>query len=121
MSTRYGTSVDQRLAVYGSLAPGAVNHEVVEPIGGRWVPGTVTGRLVHDGWGAALGFPAFYPDRSGQPIPVQLLIADDLPAHLPRLDAFEGDDYARMIVPATVDGVLIDVWIYALKQSKGEP
>ena len=34
-----GTS--QRLAVYGSLAPGRQNHHIGEPLGGTWTDGVV--------------------------------------------------------------------------------
>ncbi len=44
------------LFIYGSLAPGCPNHHVVSHIKGNWVEGKVRGRLVEEGWGAALGF-----------------------------------------------------------------
>lgn len=44
--------VDRRLASYGSLAPGRVNHRQLAGPNGSWRQGTVKGRLVEAGWGA---------------------------------------------------------------------
>jgi hypothetical protein len=46
-----------RLAVYGSLAPGRPNRHRLSGLSGRWIEGTVRGRLLHEGWGAELGYP----------------------------------------------------------------
>ena len=58
-------STSQRLAVYGSLAPGRSNHHVVAPLGGEWTDGCIEGDLLPVGWGAALGFNAFRPRLGG--------------------------------------------------------
>src|SRR5215210_8493620 len=53
------------LAVYGTLAPGQPNHNVVAPLGGEWTDGLIEGDLLPVGWGAALGYPGFRPRVGG--------------------------------------------------------
>jgi gamma-glutamylcyclotransferase (GGCT)/AIG2-like uncharacterized protein YtfP len=89
----------ERLAVYGSLAPGRQNHHIVAPFGGTWTPGYVEGDLVAYGWGAAIGFPALYTRRGGPAVPVHVLTSSALPGAWPGLDAFEGTEYRRVLVP----------------------
>ena len=96
-------TTSHRLAVYGTLAPGQPNHHIVAPLGGEWVPGLVEGDLHPSGWGAALGYPAFYPRDGGPIVPVQLLITPRLAAAWPDLDAFEGLEYQRVLVPVFND------------------
>lgn len=97
LERRYGA--DGRLAVYGSLAPGKLNHHIVAPAGGHWTSGIVTGAFSENGWGAAHGFPGLRWSPSGGVVRVSLLTSDALPAHWARLDDFEGDDYMRILVP----------------------
>jgi gamma-glutamylcyclotransferase (GGCT)/AIG2-like uncharacterized protein YtfP len=47
-----------RLAAYGTLGPGGPNDHQLDGLQGRWLEGYVNGRLVAEGWGASLGFPA---------------------------------------------------------------
>ncbi len=102
-----------RLAVYGSLTPGEVNHHHLADLGGTWQSGTVRGRLVKKGWGDDLGFPALIPDPEADPIDVQLLTCDVLPAHWGRLDAFEGREYKRILLPVELsDGRKVNANIY---------
>lgn len=89
----------RRLAVYGSLAPGEPNHDVVGAIDGEWVDGYVHGTLLDEGWAAGLGYPAMRWDPAAEPVPVHVLVAPDLPDHWTRLDAFEGGAYVRVLVP----------------------
>jgi gamma-glutamylcyclotransferase (GGCT)/AIG2-like uncharacterized protein YtfP len=90
-------TADDRLATYGSLAPGRANHHHVAGLRGRWSAGVVRGRLVADGWGAALGYPALVLDPDGPEVDVQVLESADLPAHWARLDDFEGPGYQRVV------------------------
>lgn len=89
----------QRLAVYGSLAPGRSNFHVVAPLGGEWRTGYVEGDLHAVGWGAGVGFPALRWWPGGPQVPVHLLVSPRLPAAWPELDAFEGADYQRILIP----------------------
>lgn len=88
-----------RLAVYGSLAPGESNHHVLAGIAGTWRRGWVEGDLHAEGWGATHGYPGLVWRPGGPRCPVAVLESDDLDAHWQRLDAFEGDDYRRIVVP----------------------
>ena len=94
-----------RLATYGTLAPGRVNHAKLADLTGRWRQGMVRGRLVEAGWGADLGFPGLVLDPAGQAVEVSLFESADLPDHWARLDAFEGPGYRRVVTRvATPDG-----------------
>jgi len=93
----------QRLAVYGTLAPGESNHHLVAMCAGTWTRGTVPGRR------GVRQFPVFTYDPEAPSVAVQLLASADLPAHWPRLDAFEGPDYPRILVPVFVQGRLLAV------------
>ncbi|HEX8219779.1 MAG TPA: gamma-glutamylcyclotransferase [Chloroflexia bacterium] len=88
----------QRLAVYGTLAPGEPNHHIVAPLGGEWTDGLIEGDLIPVGWGAALGYPAFRPRHGGTAVPVKVLTASSLPTAWPMLDRFEGPGYKRILV-----------------------
>ncbi len=86
-------------AVYGTLAPGAPNHHVLESLTGAWRDGSVHGDLHEKGWGAQQGYPAIrWNPRSGQ-VPVKLLVSEDLEHHWERLDKLEGPEYQRILVP----------------------
>ena len=89
----------ERLAVYGTLAPGRQNHHIVAPLGGEWTTGFVEGDLFIHGWGAAAGFPALRPRPGGPAVPIHVLASTALPAAWPDLDAFEGAEYRRMLIP----------------------
>lgn len=107
-------SADTRLATYGTLAPGRVNHHRLAGLKGQWRQGTVRGRLTDAGWGAALGYPGLVLDPSGLAVEVHLFESADLPDHWPHLDAFEGTGYRRVVTQVlTADGER-DAWIYVL-------
>jgi gamma-glutamylcyclotransferase (GGCT)/AIG2-like uncharacterized protein YtfP len=108
-------SPDQRLAVYGTLAPGRSNHDQLEDLQGTWRPGFVQGHLVASGWGAAEGYPGIRLDPEAPRVDVQVLESPDLPDHWPRLDEFEGEEYERMVVTVACDGERIEASIYALR------
>ncbi len=90
---------DDRLVVYGTLAPGRPNHQVVADIAGRWFTGWVEGDLHELGWGAADGYPAMVWRPGGKRIDVHGLESSELPRHWARLDEFEGVGYRRVLVP----------------------
>jgi hypothetical protein len=68
---------DTRLATYGTLAPGRVNHHQLAALNGHWQRGTVQGRLIDGGWGAAHGFPGLILDTSGPLVEVYLFESFD--------------------------------------------
>ncbi len=106
-------TLDTRLAVYGTLAPGQPNHHELADLSGQWRAGTVRGRFVSEGWGATLGYPALVLDPAGDTIAVQLFTSPDLPTHWPRLDAFEGEEYQRVVAEVLVGEEVVESWIYA--------
>ena len=109
-----------RLAVYGSLAPGEVNHHHLADLVGAWQSGTVRGRLIPHGWGDGLGFPALIWDQTADAVEVQLFTSEDLPAHWSRLDTFEGDQYRRILVSVELtDGRCVMANIYVAEETTG--
>lgn len=104
------TGCDRRLAAYGTLRPGEANHREVADLCGAWRPAWLTGRVEQR------EYPFLTFDPGAPPIAVALLVSDELPRHWPRLDAFEGADYVRILVPVhTEDGatVLANVYVAA--------
>jgi gamma-glutamylcyclotransferase (GGCT)/AIG2-like uncharacterized protein YtfP len=105
--TARDSAADTRLATYGTLAPGRVNHHQLAGLKGKWQKGTVRGRLVDAGWGAALGYPGLVLDPRGPVFEVYLFESAELPDHWPRLDEFEGTGYRRVVTEVhTADGEL---------------
>ena len=113
-------SADIRLATYGTLIPGEVNHHQLGELKGTWTTGTVRGRLFEEGWGADLGCPGMVPDPEGQEIAVHVFESPDLPDHWARLDAFEGAEYRREPIQVMTDAGAIEASIYrVLAASEG--
>ena len=107
-------SLDHHLATYGTLAPGRPNHHQLSNLRGEWSIGTVRGKLVDKGWGAALGYPALVLDADGDKIEVHLFRSAELPNHWSRLDDFEGSEYRRVPVQVETEDGLVDAWIYVI-------
>lgn len=109
---------ENRLATYGTLAPGRVNHHHLEGLDGIWSRGIVRGRLLQSGWGAALGFPGLELSDDGAEIDVFLLESTDLPAHWERLDAFEGEGYNRVVATVRTEDGAREAYIYVLAEAR---
>ena len=104
-----------RLFVYGTLAPGRPNEHVLSDIPGVWEPASVTGTLLQEGWGAAVGYPGIVLDKHGSKIEGFLFSSEHLPDHWSRLDDFEGQDYKRMLTTVCLkDETAVDAYIYTL-------
>jgi len=97
-----------RLAVYGTLAPGRVNHHQLAGLRGTWRQGTVRGRVVP----ADQGHKALILDPLGSEVEVFLFESRDLPDHWARLDAFEGAGYMRVLTRVDTGDEAVDAWIY---------
>ena len=106
--------VSRRLAVYGTLAPGRPNHYVVAPLGGEWTEGVVEGDLSAEGWGAALGYPAFRPRVGGAAVAVRVLNASALARAWAEIDRFEGAEYQRILVPVFRPGPADERHLYTV-------
>lgn len=103
-----------RLFVYGSLAPGRANAHVLADLHGTWQPASVKGTLRQEGWGAALGFPGIVLGDGGE-VSGQVFTSKELPRHWARLDAFEGEGYARVLANVRLqDGCEVEAYIYCL-------
>jgi len=114
IEARYGSS--NRLFVYGTLRPGASNHHVLDGLGGTWAEGTVRGTLSDDGWAASRGYPAITLDPRGAGVTGSVLVSARLVEHWARLDAFEGDEYCRLLAPVRLADETEDVAnVYALR------
>ena len=109
-------AAERRLATYGTLAPGRANAQQLAALAGHWRRGTVKGRLVDAGWGAKLGFPGLVLDPLGEDIEVQVFESAQLPDHWPRLDAFEGAGYRRVIAPVRTPEGTLDASIYVIER-----
>lgn len=110
--------VEQRLFVYGSLAPGRPNEHMLAPLGGAWQAATVRGQLKQQGWGAALGYPGLVLDEAGAAVQGFVLAAADLGSCWPVLDEFEGEQYERVLVDARLaDGSSVSAYVYVLRGS----
>lgn len=112
-----------RLFVYGTLAPGRPNEHVLADVPGEWVPATVTGTLLPEGWGAAAGYPGIVLAEHGGEVRGLLFSSESLGEHWARLDEFEGEGYERVLTTVKLeDGTAIDAYIYRLsgKVSSGE-
>lgn len=107
-------SAETRLATYGTLAPGRVNEHQLADLEGVWRQGVVRGRLVEAGWGAKHGYPGLILDPSGQSVEVHLFESPELPDHWPRLDAFEGDGYRRVVTQVSTDVGDLEASIYVI-------
>ena len=91
---------DNALAFYGTLRPGESNHWLVRAIPGTWVEGIIRGYVFEVTWSGYEGYPGFVPDPEGHRVPVSVLISDEWPLHVDKVDKFEGPGYRRR--PMTV-------------------
>lgn len=109
--------INQRLFVYGSLAPGRPNERVLAPLGGTWQRATVRGHLKQQGWGAAMGFPGLVLDGAGEEIAGFLFSSEHLASFWDTLDDLEGEDYERVQVEVALDdGSSVAAHVYALNR-----
>ena len=107
--------VETRLAIYGTLAPGRQNHWVLDGLAGEWSDGFVRGTLRLAGWAATHGYPGLLWNPEGERVAVKLFESADLPQHWERIDAFEGANYPRRLIPVEQDGRLTIANIYTLR------
>jgi gamma-glutamylcyclotransferase (GGCT)/AIG2-like uncharacterized protein YtfP len=107
-------AAETRLATYGSLSPGEVNHNQLSSLSGRWLKGTVRGFLQNAGWGSSMGFPGLTLDPTGPEVSVNVFESADLPQHWSRLDEFEGPEYRRVVTEVETAGGIVKANIYVV-------
>jgi len=111
----------QRLFVYGTLAPGRVNHHILAGIPGTWEEARLRGVLIEKGWGAAMGCPGILPDEDAGEVSGHVFTSLHLETHWERIDTFEGDGYERMLVSIEIEsGQWAEAYVYALKLAESQ-
>ncbi|GAB4375798.1 MAG: hypothetical protein Kow00114_39160 [Kiloniellaceae bacterium] len=107
------------LAIYGTLAPGKVNHHHIADLGGAWQDAAVRGTLGRVEHGVHSGLPAIVLDPAAAPHALKLLVCEGLPGAWARLDAFEGAEMQRLLVPLedAAGGLAGVANIYALRRA----
>jgi hypothetical protein len=90
-------SPENRLIVYGSLAPGESNAFMLARVEGDWHRCIIRGHM-----GRFRGFKSFRYDPEGPEHEAWLLESPELPRVYPDLDDFEGEEYRRIVIPARV-------------------
>ena len=103
-----------RLATYGTLALGRVNHHQLSDLTGEWHQGMVKRWLIEAGWGAALGYPGLVLDPKADDVAVHVFSSPDLPQHWQRLDGFEGPGYRRVVTEVMTDKGIVEASIYVI-------
>ena len=109
--------MSNKLFVYGTLGPGRPNEHILTDIGGVWQTGSITGKLHQEGWGAEMGYPGITLDEGGNKVEGFLFTSDQLSAHWPALDDFEGSAYERVLTKVELEnGSYADAYVYTLKR-----
>jgi gamma-glutamylcyclotransferase (GGCT)/AIG2-like uncharacterized protein YtfP len=97
----------QKLAVYGTLAPGEVNYHILEHIPGRWQDCRLRGVVERTS-----GLPTLLWKPHGNELKAKLFESAELVTHWERLDSFEGAGYKRWIVPVTIESGIAIANVY---------
>ncbi len=101
---------EERLAVYGALAPGEAKHYMLAPFRGTWSTGFVRGRMTT----MAFGLPILELDTDGDRIPVHVLHAPPLKDAWSNLAPFESMGIKRLLAAIEdADGVSAIANVYA--------
>ncbi|RDE19967.1 gamma-glutamylcyclotransferase [Motiliproteus coralliicola] len=105
------------LFVYGSLAPGQSNQHLLAELPGSWQPAHVQGRLEQLSRGAAKGYLAIELDDKADEVPGLLFCSKALAGFWPRLDAFEGVAYRRVLTSARLEnGSQVEAYVYEINR-----
>lgn len=106
-----------RLFVHGTLALGHPDQHALADVPRTWA--TVTGHLHRENRSADMGYPCLIPDERGEPLAGFIFSSRELDAHPPRLDAFEGPGYRRIIAATHLDdGTEVPAPVYALAPAR---
>jgi gamma-glutamylcyclotransferase (GGCT)/AIG2-like uncharacterized protein YtfP len=102
-----------RLFVYGSLRRGQTARSLVAQHVSRWAPATTRGTLY--------AFPDGYPgllEHGAGTVKGEVLWLTDLASTLPLLDAYEGDDFIRVLREVELEGATQWCWTYVLADER---
>jgi gamma-glutamylcyclotransferase (GGCT)/AIG2-like uncharacterized protein YtfP len=104
------------LFVYGTLRAGERNAGELDRIpGGTRRVASTRGTLVTRGQGGPYTYPAITLDPAAPVVPGELFTAPTLEEHWERLDAFEGEEYRRVLTDVEVEGGPVRAWVYELR------
>ncbi len=98
---------EEKLIVYGSLAPGGSNAFMFKGLEGTWHRCRIWGHMRR--W---RGFKSFKWDPKGPEHESWLFASAALPRIFPELDDFEGNEYQRLVIPARVGAAWVLANIY---------
>ena len=77
------------------------------------------GNLFESGWGAGLGYPGLVLDPEGGEVPGWVLTSEGLAGRWEALDAFEGEDYRRVLASVTLEGgETVAAFVYAVEEGE---
>ena len=109
----------QRLFVYGTLAPGKSNENLLRDIGGSWQIVKIKAKYHEKGWGLTMGYPAIILDESADDIIGYLFSSNNLSKHWDMLDDFEGECYERILTQVELnDNSIVDAYVYTISSDK---
>ena len=75
----------------------------MDAIGREWNAAFVRGELLESGWGASFGYPCLRLDTHGEPVRGQIFASANLAANWSVMDAFEGEQYTRVLTDAELE------------------
>lgn len=101
---------DQKLVVYGTLAPGKPNNCMISDLEGKYEKCVVWGRIEE-----YEGLPRYTWQVGDNEIEATLFNSRELLRKWDILDRFEGDSYRRRLVPIKINGGISTAYIYASK------
>jgi hypothetical protein len=108
---------EERIAVYGALAPGEARHYMLAPLRGAWTTGFVRGRMEQGPWSALLG-PGLRLEGGAERVPVHVLHAPMLEQGWGVLDQIRGLGFSRLLTPVEDgDGVAAVANVLALPET----
>jgi gamma-glutamylcyclotransferase (GGCT)/AIG2-like uncharacterized protein YtfP len=102
-------TVVDRLFVYGTMRAGQASRSLIDAYVKSAIPATALGSI----YAFPSGHPGLVVDDSG-PVHGELIVLTDLASALPLLDAYEGDDFVRVLAEVTTPTGPVWAWLYAL-------
>lgn len=97
----------QRLVAYGTLRPGGSNEGMLKDVAGHWQPCSVRGTVDE-----RHSLKCFRWQPRGVAVEAMLFTAAGLADAWERLDRFEGNEYARHLIPVETNGLRLIANIY---------